>query len=201
MQFHPEACAGPTDTDFLFDMFLRRVSGAQSAVTIAYAPQPKVVQKVLLLGSGGLSIGQAGEFDYSGSQAIKALKEVRCRTILVNPNIATVQTSEGMADRVYFLPVTFEVVKEIIAKEKPDGILLQFGGQTALNCGIELQKSGVLEQYNCRVLGTQVDAIIATEDRDIFSQKLLEINERIAQGYPATTVQEAVDVRQPIGYP
>jgi len=201
VQFHPEACAGPTDTDFLFEMFLHRVSGAHSAVTVAYSLTPAPCQKVLLLGSGGLSIGQAGEFDYSGSQAIKALKEMRCRTILINPNIATVQTSAGMADRVYFLPVTWEMVEQIIAKERPDGILLQFGGQTALNCGIELREKGILSKYNVRVLGTPVDAILATEDRDIFSQKLREINEKIATGYPATSVDEAVAAAARIGYP
>ncbi len=201
VQFHPEACAGPTDTDFLFEMFLHRVQGHHSPITIAYAPTPLPMQKVLLLGSGGLSIGQAGEFDYSGSQAIKALKEMRCRTVLINPNIATVQTSEGMADRVYFLPVTFEMVSKVIAKERPDGILLQFGGQTALNCGIELEKSGILEQYGVRVLGTPIEAIVATEDRDIFSQKLREINEKIAEGEPASTVEEAVEAAARIGYP
>jgi hypothetical protein len=125
VQFHPEACAGPTDTDFLFEMFLQRVHGEHAEVTVAYKPPAPPVRKVLLLGSGGLSIGQAGEFDYSGSQAIKALREMRCEIILVNPNIATVQTSTGMADRVYFLPVTPEVVEEVIKRELPDGILLQ----------------------------------------------------------------------------
>jgi len=201
VQFHPEACAGPTDTDFLFEMFLHRVSGEHSPVTVAYSMTEQPMQKVLLLGSGGLSIGQAGEFDYSGSQAIKALKEMRCRTILVNPNIATVQTSAGMADRVYFLPVNADIVEQIIAKERPDGILLQFGGQTALNCGIALQKKGVLDKYNVRVLGTPVAAIEATEDRDIFMQKLREINEKIAVGYPAATIEEAVEAAAKIGYP
>jgi carbamoyl-phosphate synthase/aspartate carbamoyltransferase/dihydroorotase len=139
------------------------------------------MHKILLLGSGGLSIGQAGEFDYSGSQAIKALKEMQCHIVLVNPNIATVQTSAGMADRVYFQPVVAETVAQIIAKERPDGILLQFGGQTALNCGVELYRSGVLEKYNVKVLGTPVDAIVATEDRKIFAEKLREIHEKIAE--------------------
>ena len=201
VQFHPEACAGPTDTDFLFDMFIRRIAGVHSPITIAYTPRPPPAQRVLLLGSGGLSIGQAGEFDYSGSQAIKALKEMRCKVILINPNIATVQTSQGMADKIYFLPVTPDIVTEIIEKERPDSILLQFGGQTALNCGVELDRSGVLAKYNVRVLGTPVEAILATEDRDIFSQKLREINERIAMGYPACTVEEAVAAANKIGYP
>jgi len=201
VQFHPEACAGPTDTDFLFEMFLTRVAGGTSPVTIGYTPRIGRVSKVLLLGSGGLSIGQAGEFDYSGSQAIKALKEMQCQTVLINPNIATVQTSAGMADRVYFQPVTPDVVREIIEKERPDGILLQFGGQTALNCGVKLYESGVLEEFNVKVLGTPVEAILATEDRDIFNQKLREINEKIAEGYPAVTVEEAVEAANRIGYP
>jgi len=201
VQFHPEACAGPTDTDFLFEMFLHRVSGEHMAVTTAYTSTPQQMRKVLLLGSGGLSIGQAGEFDYSGSQAIKALKEMRCRTVLINPNIATVQTSANMADRVYFLPVTPDVVTQIIEKERPDGILLQFGGQTALNCGIQLEKSGVLHKFNVKVLGTPVEAIVATEDREIFSQKLREINEKIATGYPACTVEEALEAARKIGFP
>ena len=201
VQFHPEACAGPTDTDFLFKMFLDRVAGNASPVTIAHTPRPAPPQKVLLLGSGGLSIGQAGEFDYSGSQAIKALKEYQCYTVLINPNIATVQTSAGMADRVYFQPVTFDVVKEVIKKERPDSILLQFGGQTALNCGVELYNSGFLKEHNVRVLGTPVEAILATEDREIFSDKLREINEKIATGYPAVTPDEAVACAKKIGYP
>ena len=123
------------------------------------------IKKVLLLGSGALKIGEAGEFDYSGSQALKALREEGVETILINPNIATVQTSEGVADRVYFLPVQPYFVERVIQKEQPDGILLAFGGQTALNCGVELYKSGVLEKYNVRVLGTPVQAIIDTEDR------------------------------------
>merc|ERR1719502_1654902 len=170
-------------------------------VTIARTPKPAGVHKVLLLGSGGLSIGQAGEFDYSGSQAIKALKEMGCYTVLINPNIATVQTSQGMANRVYFQPVTFESVKEVIKRERPDGILLQFGGQTALNCGVELYNSGLLQEYNVKVLGTPVDAILATEDREIFSNKLREIGEKIAQGYPATTVDDAIAAANKIGYP
>ena len=134
------------------------------------------IHKVLLLGSGALKIGEAGEFDYSGSQALKALKEEGIETVLVNPNIATVQTSEGVADKIYFLPVTPEFVEKVIDKERPDGILLAFGGQTALNCGVALHKQGILEKYNVKVVGTPVEAIIDTEDRDIFNQKLAEIN-------------------------
>ena len=133
------------------------------------------VKKVLLLGSGALKIGEAGEFDYSGSQALKALKEEGIETVLINPNIATVQTSEGIADNVYFLPVTPYFVERVIAKERPDGILLSFGGQTSLNCGVELYKSGVLERYGIKVLGTPVQAIIDTEDREKFVQRLDEI--------------------------
>ena len=126
------------------------------------------IKKVLLLGSGALKIGEAGEFDYSGSQALKAMKEEGIETVLINPNIATVQTSEGVADQVYFLPVQPYFVEKVIEKERPDGILLAFGGQTALNCGVELYQSGVLEKYNVKVLGTPVQAIMDTEDRELF---------------------------------
>ncbi len=128
----------------------------------------KEIKKVLVLGSGALKIGQAGEFDYSGSQALKALKEEGISSVLVNPNIATIQTSEGIADKVYFLPVTTYFVEEIIKKERPDGILLAFGGQTALNCGAELYTQGILDKYGVKVLGTSVEAIMYTEDRDLF---------------------------------
>ncbi len=133
------------------------------------------INKVLLLGSGALKIGEAGEFDYSGSQALKAMKEEGINTVLINPNIATVQTSDGFADKIYFLPVTPYFVERVIEKERPDGILLSFGGQTALNCGVELFESGVLEKYNVRVLGTPVQAIKDTEDRELFVKKLDEI--------------------------
>ena len=123
------------------------------------------IKKVLLLGSGALKIGEAGEFDYSGSQALKALREEGVYTVLINPNIATVQTSEGMADKIYFLPVTPDFVERVIERERPDGILLAFGGQTALNCGVELYRNGVLDKYGVKVLGTPVRAIIETEDR------------------------------------
>ena len=138
-------------------------------------------KKVILLGSGALKIGQAGEFDYSGSQALKAMREEGIETVLINPNIATIQTSEGVADKVYFLPVTPYFVTEIIKKERPDGILLAFGGQTALNCGTELYLNGTLEKYGVSVLGTSVDAIMITEDRDLFVKKLDEIY--LANGY------------------
>ena len=134
-----------------------------------------MVKKVLVLGSGALKIGEAGEFDYSGAQALKALREEGVQTVLLNPNIATVQTSEGVADKVYFLPVTPQFTEQVIRQERPDGLLLAFGGQTALNCGVELHRSGVLEKYGVKVLGTPVQAIIETEDRELFVQKLDEI--------------------------
>ena len=132
------------------------------------------VEKVILLGSGALKIGEAGEFDYSGSQALKALKEEGVYTVLINPNIATIQTSENIADKVYFLPVTPEYVEKVIEKERPQGILLAFGGQTALNCGVQLYRSGVLEKYGVQVMGTPVQAIIDKEDREKFVEKLEE---------------------------
>ncbi|KAJ0397019.1 hypothetical protein P43SY_003963 [Pythium insidiosum] len=203
VQFHPEACGGPTDTAFLFDMFLEKVTGAPPKLTLldtTLYDRPRFT-KVLLLGSGGLSIGQAGEFDYSGSQAIKALKEEGVQVILVNPNIATVQTSKGLADKVYFVPVRASTVLEIIKKEKPDGILVSMGGQTALSVGIELYMSGDLERNNVRVMGTQIPAIIDTEDREKFSAKLAEIGETIALSKAATTVEEALAAANEIGYP
>ena len=159
------------------------------------------IHKVLLLGSGALKIGEAGEFDYSGSQALKALREEGIETVLVNPNIATVQTSENVADKIYFLPVTPEFVEKVIAKEKPDGILLSFGGQTALNCGVALHKQGILEKYNVRVIGTPVEAIIDTEDRDIFNRKLAEINVNFTKSHATETVDEALKAANELGYP
>ena len=158
-------------------------------------------KKVLILGSGALQIGQAGEFDYSGSQAIKALKEDGVTSVLVNPNIATIQTSEGFADKVYFIPITFESVVRVIEKEKPDSILLQFGGQTALNVGVELFKKGILDKFNIKVLGTPIEAIIDTEDRSLFSIKCIDIGLKVANGNTAKNVQEAVSVAKEIGYP
>lgn len=161
----------------------------------------KKIQKVLVLGSGALKIGEAGEFDYSGSQALKALQEEGIRTVLVNPNIATVQTSEGIADEIYFLPVTPYFVTKVIEKEKPDGLLLAFGGQTALNCGVELFKTGVLEKYKLQVLGTPVQSIIDTEDRDIFVKKLDEIQVKTIQSFAVTNLQDAVQAGKDLGYP
>jgi carbamoyl-phosphate synthase large subunit len=157
--------------------------------------------KVLILGSGALQIGQAGEFDYSGSQAIKALKEDKIATVLINPNIATVQTSENFADKIYFLPVNFIFAKKVIEKEKPDAILLGFGGQTALNVGIELYQKGILEKFNIKVLGTPIESIINTEDRSLFNQKVREIDLKVPQSVPVTSVDEAVSAASKIGYP
>lgn len=157
--------------------------------------------KVLLLGSGALKIGEAGEFDYSGSQAIKALKEEGIETVLINPNIATVQTSEGFADKVYFLPITKEFVERVIDKERPDGILLSFGGQTALNCGVELYESGILEKYNVKVLGTPVQAIKDTEDRELFVKKLDEIDVKTIKSEAVETTAAALEAAERLGYP
>lgn len=159
------------------------------------------IKKVLLLGSGALKIGEAGEFDYSGSQALKALKEEGIYTILINPNIATVQTSEGVADKIYFLPVTPYFVKRVIEKERPDGILLSFGGQTALNCGVSLYQNGTLEQYNVQVLGTPVQAIMDTEDRELFVKKLDEIDVKTIKSIAVTTIDDARRAALELGYP
>lgn len=159
------------------------------------------IKKVLLLGSGALKIGEAGEFDYSGSQALKALKEEGIETILINPNIATVQTSEGVADRIYFLPVTPYFVERVIEKERPDGIMLAFGGQTALNCGVKLFENGVLEKYNLKVLGTPVQAIMDTEDRELFVEKLNEINVKTIKSEACENVEQARKAAAELGYP
>uniref|UniRef100_A0AAQ6A5K9 Multifunctional protein CAD n=1 Tax=Amphiprion ocellaris TaxID=80972 RepID=A0AAQ6A5K9_AMPOC len=217
VQFHPEHMAGPTDLVSLFDVFLNTVKdhkegkAAQSVkqrlmdhLTFPGSPKAKEIcrpRKVLILGSGGLSIGQAGEFDYSGSQAIKALKEENIQTVLINPNIATVQTSKGLADKVYFLPITPEYVTQVIKNERPDGVLLTFGGQTALNCGVELTKLGILEKYKVKVLGTPVASIEMTEDRKIFVEKMEEINEHVAPSEAALSVEQAVAAAERLGYP
>ena len=159
------------------------------------------IKKVLLLGSGALKIGEAGEFDYSGSQALKALKEESIETILINPNIATVQTSDGIADKIYFLPVTPYFVEKVIAKERPQGILLAFGGQTALNCGVELHKQGILEKYSVEVLGTPVQAIMDTEDRELFVNKLDEIDVKTIKSEAVSSVADAVNAANALGYP
>ena len=159
------------------------------------------IKKVLLLGSGALKIGEAGEFDYSGSQALKAMKEEGITTVLINPNIATVQTSEGFADKIYFLPVTPYFVEKVIKKENPDGILLAFGGQTALNCGVELYRTGILERYNVEVLGTPVQAIMDTEDRELFVRKLDEIDVRTIKSEAVSSVADAIEAASTLGYP
>ena len=159
------------------------------------------IKKVLLLGSGALKIGEAGEFDYSGSQALKALREEGIETVLINPNIATVQTSEGVADQIYFLPVQPYFVEEVIKKERPDGILLSFGGQTALNCGVELYRNGILEKYNVRVLGTPVQAIIDTEDRELFVEKLDEIGVKTIKSEACENMEQARKAAAELGYP
>ena len=222
-QFHPEACSGPTDTEWMFDEFVdsltpgpspkgegRIYSQGESVAEKESAPlalrrgdggEAATIKKVLLLGSGALKIGQAGEFDYSGAQALKALKEEGVQSVLINPNIATVQTSEGVADKVYFQPVTPEFVERVIEKERPDGILLSFGGQTALNCGVELYQKGVLEKYGVKVLGTPVQAIIDTEDRDLFVKKLDEIDVKTIKSQACNTREEVRQAAADLGYP
>ena len=163
--------------------------------------EKRMIKKVLLLGSGALKIGQAGEFDYSGAQALKALKEEGIHSVLINPNIATVQTSKDVADTVYFQPVTPEFVERVIEKERPDGILLSFGGQTALNCGVELYKRGVLDHYGVQVLGTPVQAIIDTEDRDLFVRRLDEIGVKTIKSEACSTVKEVHRAARELGFP
>ena len=204
-QFHPEACSGPTDTEWMFDEFIKKLEGQaeeddiEKLSTINY--QLSTLKKVLLLGSGALKIGQAGEFDYSGAQALKALKEEGVKSILINPNIATVQTSKDVADVVYFQPVTPEFVERVIEKERPDGILLSFGGQTALNCGVELYQRGVLEKYGVKVLGTPVQAIIDTEDRDLFVKRLDEIGVKTIKSQACSNKEEVRTAAAELGYP
>jgi len=206
-QFHPEACSGPTDTEFMFDLFVETLNTGKLSLEANPSIQPKEtahagkINKILVLGSGALKIGEAGEFDYSGSQALKAIKEEGIETILINPNIATVQTSEGVADRVYFLPVTPFFVEKVIEKERPDGILLAFGGQTALNCGVALYKSGILKKHNVQVLGTQVQAIMDTEDRELFIRKLDEIDVKTIKSEAVETLEAARRAAKELGYP
>lgn len=212
VQFHPESTPGPRDTEFLFDVFIQNIvdhvtTGSMKPLSLPGGLKednekrtPRVdVRKVLILGSGGLSIGQAGEFDYSGSQAIKALKEEGIYTVLVNPNIATIATSKGLADKVYFLPVTPDFVRRIIKYERPDGIYVSFGGQTALNVGIALKDE--FEVLGVKVLGTKIDTIIMTEDRQLFADAMAEIGERCAQSATATSFEEASAAASGIGYP
>ena len=210
-QFHPEACSGPVDTEFLFDEFVNCLNTVRTGRTESSLPtyqefargglKTNGISKVLLLGSGALKIGQAGEFDYSGAQALKALKEEGIHSVLINPNIATVQTSKGIADTVYFQPVKAEFVERVIEKERPDGILLSFGGQTALNCGVELYEKGVLEKYGVKVLGTPVQAIIDTEDRDLFVKRLDEIGVKTIKSEACSTVEEVQRAAHELGFP
>ena len=208
-QFHPEASSGPVDTEFLFDEFVALLNTPEASHESKLLKrkgdselQPiELPRKVLLLGSGALKIGEAGEFDYSGSQALKALREEGIETVLINPNIATVQTSEGVADHIYYLPVTPYFVERVIEKERPQGILLAFGGQTALNCGVELYKSGVLEKYNVKVLGTPVQAIIDTEDRELFVERLDEIGVKTIKSQACEDIESARKAARELGYP
>lgn len=211
VQFHPEAKPGPEDSEKLFNVFLNYDTNTSNNLfeTICTELRPKFKEtissprfkKVLILGSGGLCIGQSGEFDYSGSQAIKAYKEEGLTTVLVNPNVATVQTSPDFVDKVYFLPVTPEFVEKIIILERPDCIALSFGGQTALNAGTILYENGVLEKYNITVLGTSVDSIKKTEDRNVFKQHIYSLNESIPDGAISETVDDAIRDAEIIGYP
>ena len=214
VQFHPESNPGPRDTEFLFDVFISAIKDSISSVEALLQPikfpggsadenerqHPRVVvKKVLVLGSGGLSIGQAGEFDYSGSQAIKALKQEGIYTVLINPNIATIQTSKGLADKVYFLPVTADSVRKIIRHERPDAIYVTFGGQTALQVGIQLRDE--FEGLGVRVLGTPIDTIITTEDRELFARSMEAIREKCANSASASSIDEALRAVGSIGYP
>lgn len=214
VQFHPEHTPGPRDTEYLFDVFINTIKQTMQSSEALSRPvsfpggdaneneklHPKVkVEKVLVLGSGGLSIGQAGEFDYSGSQAIKALKEEGIYTILINPNIATIQTSKGLADQVYFLPVTAEFVRKVIQKERPDGIYVTFGGQTALQVGIQLKDE--FDELGVKVLGTPIETIITTEDRELFARSMESIGEKCAKSASASSVDEAMRVVKDIGFP
>ena len=208
-QFHPEFRNGPTDTEFMFDTFLAACKDPKAPIKFPErkkAPPVPKVKKVLMLGSGGTSIGQAGEFDYSGGQAIKALKEEGLEVVLMNPNIASVQTnmdakSDTKADHTYFLPVTPDFVEEVIKKEQPDSIVISMGGQTALNCAVDCYHQGIFEKYGVTVLGTQVPVVIDTEDRQLFSDRLNEINEKIAQSITAVSIEEAVEASKTIGFP
>lgn len=217
VQFHPEHSAGPEDLECLFDAFFNLIKHPETSASVAVDDQIKKInpsfapldpqmsssmpRKVLILGSGGLSIGQAGEFDYSGSQAIKALKEENVSTILINPNVATVQTSKGLADKVYFLPITPEYVEQVIESERPDGVLLTFGGQTALNCGVELDRMGIFSKYNVQILGTPIKSIVDSEDRKLFAERIAEIGEKVAPSCIVSTVDEALQSAHQLGYP
>ncbi|KAJ3396538.1 hypothetical protein HDU92_002718 [Lobulomyces angularis] len=207
VQFHPESTPGPLDTEFLFDKFIASCLDCKKnnklvPLVKAVRPPPPTrhhPRKVLILGSGGLSIGQAGEFDYSGSQAIKALKEENIYTVLINPNIATIQTSKGLADKVYFLPVNPEFVRKVIKHEKPDGIYVTFGGQTALNVGVKMKDE--FTELGVKVLGTPIHTIEMTEDRELFARAMEKIGEKCAKSTSANNMAEAIAAGKEIGYP
>lgn len=212
VQFHPESTPGPRDTEFLFDVFVQNVEDCAKTNSLVPINMPggkkedndkrvprAQVSKVIILGSGGLSIGQAGEFDYSGSQAIKALKEEGIYTIMINPNIATIATSKGLADKVYFLPVTPEFVRKVINFEKPDGIYVAFGGQTALNVGVKMKDE--FADLGVQVLGTPIDTIVITEDRQLFASTMEEIGEKCAESASAVNADEAIAAAKSIGFP
>eukprot|EP00755_Sulcionema_specki_P014373 Sspe_Gene.56478::Locus_31073_Transcript_1_1_Confidence_1.000_Length_3019::g.56478::m.56478/K11540/CAD; carbamoyl-phosphate synthase / aspartate carbamoyltransferase / dihydroorotase len=196
VQFHPEARCGPNDSEYLFKDYITAVREFKIQQYIKNRPN-----KVLILGAGGITIGQAGEFDYSGSQCIKSLKEEGMHTILINPNIATVQTYKGLADEIFSTPITPAHVETVIKKTKPDGILLGFGGQTALNCGLQLQKLGILKKHGVRVLGTSTRAIEISEDREMFAETLKQIGEKLAPSQAVSAVPEAIAAAKQIGYP
>ncbi|EPY43539.1 carbamoyl-phosphate synthase [Angomonas deanei] len=196
VQFHPEGRCGPQDTEYLFEEYIKRVKKSKTNELLKFKPR-----KVLVLGAGGIVIAQAGEFDYSGSQCLKSLREEGIETILINPNIATVQTDDEMADHIYFVPLTVEAVEKVIEKERPDGIMLGWGGQTALNCGLELDRLDILRKYNVQVLGTPVSVIAVTEDRELFRDTLLQINEHVAKSAAVVSVEEAMEAAASIGYP
>ena len=208
VQFHPEAKPGPEDTEFMFKLFIEdrmheiwHIMYPKKLSDHNLLSKNKKYRKVLILGSGGLAIGQSGEFDYSGSQAIKAYKEAGLSTVLINPNIATVQTSPDLADKVYFLPIDPEWVIKIIKVERPDCVSLSFGGQTALNCGVNLYNQGIFEKYQIDVLGTPITSVIETEDRDLFKKRLATINEQTVESLVANDIQGAIEASKKIGYP
>ena len=201
VQFHPEGKCGPSDTNYLFQSFISSVEKKRMVNEMPKWITPKTYHNILLLGSGGSTIGPVSEFDYSGSQVIKALKEMNVRVILINPNIATVQTSNDMVDKLYFYPVTKDYIEEVIKIEQPDGIIITFGGQTALKSSIELYKSGILDKYNVKVIGTPIETIIKIDDREILSQEMIKINEPISYCKSITTIEEAIDTANDIGYP
>ena len=201
VQFHPEAKAGPEDSAFMFDLFLeKRMHEIFEILTPKTIQEPKHERKrVLVIGSGGLCIGQSGEFDYSGSQAIKAFKEEGLQVILVNPNVATVQTSSGFADKVYYLPIKPEYILKVIKVERPDCITLSFGGQTALNCGVKLYEDGIFEKYQIEILGSPIESVILSEDRERFKNHLATIGESTIPSFTAETPEEAEEAVQKLG--